>query len=406
MSLLHKLSSTSFLLEAWNQLKKENEESHGLSGLTIGEFQQNLDNNIHNIRRFLQKRTYKFSSNRAAVIKKENGKFRPLQIPEIRDRVVLKAIAILLEEKLKKLLIDSEEISYAYQKGKGTIHAVLKMKSIYDEGKQVILKADIIDFFEQVDKDSLLEQSIYPNLEDDSINFLISDALNQELGGLNRLKKELKVYFKNAGKGIPQGNPLSPLLSNIYLADFDRFVKGKNYPMVRYADDFIVLFNSIEEASSGYHEISEYLQGSLGLKIHELEESASGKTTIINPSHENFSFLSIRFNGNKLLPPKNSIGYLKSKIAKEVKIGELNQDTFNAIYNIITKWISLYYLLDISELFATIDEYLLSCLRKKHGKIDFKTTKCSELKKRYLKEKGKKNKAPFWKVFRSLKSPK
>lgn len=406
MSLLQTLSNTSFLLEAWNQLKKENEESHGLSGLTIGEFQQNLNDNIHNIRRFLQKGTYKFSPNRAAVIKKENGKFRPLQIPEIRDRVVLKAIAILLEEKLKKLLVDSEGISYAYQKGKGTIHAVLKMRSIYDEGKQVILKADIIDFFEQVDKDSLLEQTIYPNLEDDSINFLIKDGLNQELGGLSRLKKELRVYFKNAGKGIPQGNPLSPFLSNVYLADFDRFMKVKDYPMVRYADDFIVLFDNNEVATLGYNEISEYLEGSLGLKIHELEESHSGKTIIINPSLESFSFLSIRFNGKTLLPSKNSIGYLKSKIAKEVKNGELDKDTFNSIYSIITKWIALYSLLDIDEYFDTIDTYLLSCLKKKHGKKDFKTTTCAGLKKRYLKGKNKRNKAPFWVVFSSLKPSK
>lgn len=193
MTLLEKLSNKDFLFEAWNQLKKENEESHGLSGQTIKEFQENLTNNIFNIKRFLEKGKYKFSPNRAAVIKKENGKYRPLQIPEIRDRVVLKALAILLEENLHELLKDSEGISYAYQKGKGVKQAVLQMKNVFDQGKQIVLKADIVNFFEEVDKDSLLKDKIFPNLEDKTINFLIINALNQKFGGFKRLGKKHKA---------------------------------------------------------------------------------------------------------------------------------------------------------------------------------------------------------------------
>ncbi|WCO01324.1 reverse transcriptase domain-containing protein [Psychroserpens ponticola] len=397
MTLLEELSNKDFLFEAWNQLKKENEESHGLSGPTIKEFQENLTTNIFNIRHFLKKGNYRFSQNRAAVIKKENGKYRPLQIPEIRDRVVLKALAILLEENLKELLKDSEGISYAYQKGKGVKQAVLQMKSIFDQGKQIVLKADIVNFFEEVDKDSLLKSKIFPNLKDKTINFLIVNALNQKLGGLKRLGKKHKELFKNAGKGIPQGNPLSPLLSNVYLAEFDRHMKNENHPMVRYADDFIVLFDDVENAKDGYNLISEYLTNELGLKIHVLDEKDMGKTTIVNPFNQTLSFLSIRFDGKKLLPPRNSIPYLKSKIAKEVKQGELNEDTFNSVYTIITNWIALYSYLEIDIYFDAIDNYFITTLKKKFGHENIKITTCEKLKARYFKERNKKNKAPFWK---------
>jgi len=403
LTLLKQLSNPDFLFEAWNQLKKDNENSHGLSGLTIKDFQENLNDNIFTIKRFLEKGSYKFSPNRAAVIKKDNGNYRPLQIPEIRDRVVLKALAILLEEKLKDLLVNSEGISFAYQKGKGVKHAILRMKEIFDEGNPIILKADIVNFFEEVDKDILLKKKVFPNLKDNTINFLIEDALSQKLGGIKRLNKKHRESFKNAGIGIPQGNPLSPLLSNIYLADFDKFMRDQNKSIVRYADDFIVLFGTKDEALTGYNQISEYLIHNLGLKIHELEGKNSDKTSILDLSKETITFLSIRFNGKSLLPPSNSVHYLKSRISKIIKNGKLDEDTFIAVYNLITKWISLYSYLDIDRYFESIDDYLLSTLKKKYGARKFNTTKCEKLKSRYLKERLKKKKTPFWKKYLSTK---
>nr|WP_321358851.1 reverse transcriptase domain-containing protein [uncultured Draconibacterium sp.] len=111
-------------------------------------------------------------------MKKDNGKYRPLQIPEIRDRLVLKAISILLEEQLSNVLSESDDVSFAYQKGKGVREAVLKMKMSYSHG-DVILKADIINVFEEVKKDKLLNELIYPNLTDSSINELIEKAMSQ-----------------------------------------------------------------------------------------------------------------------------------------------------------------------------------------------------------------------------------
>lgn len=189
-SLLEQLSSKDNLYKAWELLKKDNEESYGLSGLTIGKFKEKLEPNIDDLSKKIKDGTFSFSKTRAAVIKKDNGTFRPLQIPEIGDRVVLKTMSILLEEQLAAILKESDGISFAYQRGKGVREAILQMKSSYKTGN-IILKADIINFFEEVQVNKLLDEYIYPNLKDNSLNKLIKESVNQKVGGVNKSNKEL-----------------------------------------------------------------------------------------------------------------------------------------------------------------------------------------------------------------------
>ena len=100
-------------------------------------------------------------------------------------------------------------------------------------------------FFGEVNKEQLLKTQIFPTLPDDSLNDLINSALNQEIGGLDKIKQHQQKYFEDLNTGIPQGNPLSPLLSNIYLSPFDIYLKKRGYNLVRYADDFIILCKNV-----------------------------------------------------------------------------------------------------------------------------------------------------------------
>ncbi len=393
-TLIDQLSSVDHLYESWNLLKKENEDSHGLSGLTIEDFKKKLDSNIENISKELKNKSFRFSRTRAAIIKKDNGKYRPLQIPEIRDRLVLKAISILLDEQLSNVLSASDDVSFAYQKGKGVRDAVLKMKMSYFHG-DVILKADIINFFEEIKKDKLLNELIFPNLKDSSINELIAKSMSQKLGGLNRLNKKHHELFKNVGAGIPQGNPLSPLLSNVYLSTFDKHVKKIGYQLVRYADDFIVVFKSIDEAQKGYEVISTYLKKQYSLNIHPLE-AKNGKTEIINPLEEEISFLSIKFDGANIYPSKDSLDYLKSTIRKFIKEGDLNKELFINIYKAINKWIAIYSYLDIDRYFTDLDAFLLFQLKKKFGEKHYNPKKCYHLANNIRTKQYNKSSKSFW----------
>lgn len=393
-TLLSQLASKELLYNSWDLLKKENEDSFGLSGLTIKEFSENLGVNIHNISRHLKNNIYRFSSSRAAIIKKDNGKYRPLQIPEIRDRIVLKAMAILLEDQLNHLLKQSDGISFAYQKGKGVREAVLEMKSSFLKNGGVILKADIINFFEEIQKDKLLNEHIYPNLKDNTINRLINDSLSQRLGGLNKLSQKHRFLFKNAGKGIPQGNPLSPLLSNVYLSSFDVFVKKSGYSLIRYADDFIVIFNSEEQAKMGYNEISIFLSTEFSLEIHPLE-SDNGKTEIIDPREKELTFLSIKFDGKNIYPSKETLVFLKNRIKKIIKENKLNDQLFEELSTSIKKWIAIYSYMDIERYFDIIDSYLLVHLNKKFGE-KVEVIKCKELTQKVRTKQYNKSSKSFW----------
>lgn len=305
-TLLKHIASIESLNLAWTQLNRENEDSRGLSGITIKKYEENLIKNIEKLNSDLLSSKFEFSSTRAAFIKKDNGVLRPLQIPEIKDRVVLKAISIQLEKEFVEILSKSEGISFAYQKGKGVREAILQMKIEFDKGNSVVLKTDIIKFFEKIDKEKLINSIILPNLSDNSINQLISNTVNQKLGGLSRVAKENRKIFNTSGIGIPQGNPLSPLLSNIYLVDFDVFTKKQGMAMIRYSDDFVILFKSKNEAIEGYRKILSFLKEKYTLEIHPIEkENGMAKTQIINPKESELSFLSIKFAKQHLISSNN-----------------------------------------------------------------------------------------------------
>lgn len=395
-SLLFELASKEVLNDAWLLLNKDNQDSKGWSGTTIKDFSQNLESNIDSLSGLLKANRFHFSATRAAIIKKDNGNYRPLQIPEIKDRVVLKAMSILLERELRHVLSQSEGISFAYQQGKGVREAVLKMKSSYLQEGKVILKADIINFFEEVKKEKLLNDILYPNLRDDSMNKLIIESMSQKLEGLKRIKGQ-KHLFKNVGLGIPQGNPLSPLLSNIYLSSFDLYCKEKNYSLIRYADDFIVICNSEEEANKGYEDISNFLDEQFSLKIHALNLK-NGKTEIINPQEKEFSFLSIKFDGQNIYPGKETIGVLKQRIRRIVKKGELNRALFNDIYEVMEKWIALYSYTDIERYFEKIDSFLINELSNKFQRKDYNyiTSKCKYLAQKVRNKQHNKSTKSFW----------
>jgi RNA-directed DNA polymerase len=125
-SLFKKLYTTSHLQTAWNALNKTNRDSHGLSQETIASFEQNLSTNIQGIANKIKQKKFKFRPTRGVLIpKKEKGKNRPLQIPEVEDRVVIKGIALILEELFLEDLTPFKTVSFAYQKASGVKSATV-----------------------------------------------------------------------------------------------------------------------------------------------------------------------------------------------------------------------------------------------------------------------------------------
>lgn len=377
MNLLNKISSVESLRLAWAKLEKFNKESHGLTGETIAEFELNKEDKILSISKRLQEGTYQFSPYRAVLIPKSKGKFRPLQIPEVSDRVVIKAIAIELEEHFKELLEKSRGLSFAYQKGLGVKEAVEKINEYCQNGYSYVLEADLINFFGTVDKDSLLNDVVFKRLSDTTINTLIQQALNQSIGNLDSFNVEQKKYFENIDKGIPQGNALSPLLSNIFLSPFDLRLQDKGFKLVRYADDFVIMCTSEKECEEAYIECCTVLE-ELNLNIHKLEEG--GKTRIVNfNKHDTMDFLSVTFDGNVFYPSFANVERLKNKI-RDVCNGKDKYCVSTLLIKIKNKldgWVSAFYYTDIQRYSSEIDAFINRQLYLSLAKMGWKFTASS-----------------------------
>lgn len=377
MNLLNKISSVESLRLAWAKLEKFNKESHGLTGETIAEFELNKEDKILSISKRLQEGTYQFSPYRAVLIPKSKGKFRPLQIPEVSDRVVIKAIAIELEEHFKELLEKSRGLSFAYQKGLGVKEAVEKINEYCQNGYSYVLEADLINFFGTVDKDSLLNDVVFKRLSDTTINTLIQQALNQSIGNLDSFNVEQKKYFENIDKGIPQGNALSPLLSNIFLSPFDLRLQDKGFKLVRYADDFVIMCTSEKECEEAYIECCTVLE-ELNLNIHKLEEG--GKTRIVNfNKHDTMDFLSVTFDGNMFYPSFANVERLKNKI-RDVCNGKDKYCVSTLLIKIKNKldgWVSAFYYTDIQRYSSEIDAFINRQLYLSLAKMGWKFTASS-----------------------------
>lgn len=377
MNLLNKISSVESLRLAWAKLEKFNKESHGLTGETIAEFELNKEDKILSISKRLQEGTYQFSPYRAVLIPKSKGKFRPLQIPEVSDRVVIKAIAIELEEHFKELLEKSRGLSFAYQKGLGVKEAVEKINEYCQNGYSYVLEADLINFFGIVDKDSLLNDVVFKRLSDTTINTLIQQALNQSIGNLDSFNVEQKKYFENIDKGIPQGNALSPLLSNIFLSPFDLRLQDKGFKLVRYADDFVIMCTSEKECEEAYIECCTVLE-ELNLNIHKLEEG--GKTRIVNfNKHDTMDFLSVTFDGNMFYPSFANVERLKNKI-RDVCNGKDKYCVSTLLIKIKNKldgWVSAFYYTDIQRYSSEIDAFINRQLYLSLAKMGWKFTASS-----------------------------
>lgn len=371
-TLLEQISDKKHLEDSWRKLNKTNKKSAGISHITIEDFEKNLQINIEDISNQLEVNTFTFGKVKGATIKKKDGKHRPLRIPEIQDRIVHKAIALKLEELLTDEYQLNNPYSFAYQKGKNIAQAILKMKEYYQAGYNIILEADIVKFFDNVDTDALLSE-IKTKLPDSSIDSLLDEALNQEIGNISELqnKNVYEQYFENSENGIPQGNSLSPLLANIYLSEFDQRAHREGLKLIRYADDFIIFCKDKQEAYKAWEIAKEELEVKKSLAIYPLKTKANeGEkiSRIIDPRNRIFSFLSIRFDGDRCWVEETKFNSFILKIKALCSKPELIKDypketigllqAMTKLKNLLQGWVAAYHFADIEIQVAEIDKII------------------------------------------------
>ena len=212
------------VLSAWKQVKA-NKGAPGIDGITIEEFTAYTHENWKGIKTSLLDGTYKPAPVKRVEIPKDNGGTRNLGIPVVMDRVIQQAITQVLTPVFDPHFSES---SFGFRPGRSAHQAVKKVLKLIQRGYAYAVDIDLEKFFDTVDHDVLMNR-VSRKVRDKGILRLIGKYLRAGVVVNGRLNE--------TSKGVPQGGPLSPLLSNILLDDLDRELERRGHQFARYADD-------------------------------------------------------------------------------------------------------------------------------------------------------------------------
>ncbi len=302
--------------------KQRRNKASGIDKVSKDEYEMNLENNLENLINRMKKFSYKPLPVRRTYIPKANGKLRPLGIPAYEDKLVQGVMANILNEIYECKFLDC---SYGFRPKRNCHQAIMEINQrIMINKVNYILDCDIKGFFDNVDHKWLmkfLEQDIQDKAFLRYVNrFLISGYMEE-------------VKFHKTDKGTPQGGLISPILANVYLhyvldLYFEKYIKprikGEAY-LVRYADDFLIMFQYENEAKQVYEILIERL-AKFGLKM-EQEKTRILPFGRFKGTNETFDFLGFMHYNGKTRTGKYCVGHKMSKKKRKMK------------HKLITKWI-------------------------------------------------------------------
>ncbi len=299
-SLIDKIHPERTLRAAFGQVAA-NKGSAGVDHVTTTMFGDRLDEEVRKLSEQLRNGSYRPQAIRRHYIPKPGSQEkRPLGIPTVRDRVVQTALRMVLEPIFER---DFAEHSYGFRPGRGCKDALRRVDGLLKTGYTYIVDADLKSYFDTIPHDRLMTL-VGQKVSDGRVLNLIEAFLKQGvLDGLREWTPEM---------GSPQGAVVSPLLSNIYLNPLDHKMAQEGFEMVRYADDFVILCRSPEDAMRALAVVQEWT-AEAGLMLHPT------KTRIVNATTDSFEFLGYRFRKGKRFPRTKSIQKLKDTIRAKTK---------------------------------------------------------------------------------------
>lgn len=371
--LYDKIYRMDILIDSWN-IVKLNRGCAGVDGMSISDvLEYGPDKYLQELHELLlDTHRYHPRKIKRVYIPKANGKQRPLGIPVIKDRIVQTATKILLEPIFEEDFLDC---SYGFRPNRSAHDALEEIRVVTNSGYKFVLDADISGYFDNINHEKLLE-FVHMRVSDRKILKLIRKWLKCGIVGEEEIKENQK--------GTPQGGVISPLLANIYLHEFDKFwmqqtqVKGK---LVRYCDDFVIMFPSKEDAELGL-ELVKAKMSELNLELN------TEKTKIVDlrGGKEGFDFLgfhhrqvmSHRYKRRYTLkwPKKTAVNKIKQEIREKLEsriILKLSLEEVAELFNpTLRGWMNYFKFGNSSRVFNQIDSYVHERLAiwwsKKHQK--------------------------------------
>lgn len=294
--LFDKVFAERTLRSAFNDVRR-NDGSAGVDRHSVSAFEAHELNEVAKLSAELKTGTYRpLPLKRVYIPKPGSEEKRPLSIPAVRDRVVQGAIKAVIEPIFEN---EFAEQSYGFRPGRGCKDALRRVEELLKAGYTHVVDADLKSFFDTIPHGPLMAR-VREHIADGRVLDLIESFL--KAGILDGLKEWTPE------SGTPQGGVVSPLLANLYLNPLDHEMARAGWQMVRYADDFVVLCRSAEEAHAALEQVERWVKAE-GLTLHPQ------KTRIVDMRERGgFDFLGYHFERGMRWPRSKSMQKLRDRI--------------------------------------------------------------------------------------------
>lgn len=345
-SLIDKVYRWENLYTAWRRVRA-NKGAHGLDRVTIRHFEADWENHLREIQRKLMQRRYTPQPVRRVYIPKpaDPKKRRPLGIPTVADRIVGQALLQILDPLFDSTL---SERSFGFRKGRKAHHAIATVIRDAKQGYRQVVDADIASFFDRIDH-RVVMSLVRARIADGRVLDLIEAFLK---AGVHE-----KGVVHVPTEGTPQGGVISPWLSNLVLDVLDKALESRGLHHVRYADDFVVLTRTREEAEAALGYVKEVL-GRLQLSLHETK-------TRLTDFNEGFEFLGYRFRRSHLGIRPKSLERFKDRVRSLTRRQQgRNVEAVIADLNAVLRgWSGYFGVAEVSHLYGMLDAWIRMRIR-------------------------------------------
>lgn len=230
-------------------------DSCGVDGIYVSQYKEYFDLNGEQIREKILSSAYKPDAVQLVQLLKKNGKKRTISKYTCTDRVILDVLKSYLTPMWSE---EFSKYSYAYQEDKGVQEAVKQCAEYIEAGHEWVVELDIKDFFDAINIERMISM-LRKKIQNEKLLKLIHSYL------YITIQDDVRRYRKTVG--LVQGSPLSPLFSNVYMQEFDRYME--KYCFCRFSDNINVYCDSVEAAQQCMTEVQQYLERELGLKCNK-----------------------------------------------------------------------------------------------------------------------------------------
>ncbi len=350
---------------------KSNKGAGGIDGMPVDELlpflRENQDTLIQTIR------NGKFKPNpvrRVEIPKETKGEFRKLGVPTVVDRVIQQAIT----QELTPIFEEQfSENSFGFRPNRGAHDALRQCQKNVNDGYVYVVDMDLEKFFDTVCQSKLIEV-LSRSIKDGRVISLIHKYLNA--GVL------VNGIFERTEIGMPQGGPLSPLLSNIMLNELDKELEHRGHRLVRYADDCIIFCKSRKSAQRTLENIIPFIEEKLFLKVNRKKTCVAHISKV---KYLGYSFYRYKGKCRFRIHPK-SVAKMRNKIREltDRNNGMSNTKREEKYQQYVRGWVNYFKLADMKKLLADIDEWA----RRRIRAVYWKQWKKIKTKYRMLKALG------------------